>query len=128
MSNVSLSFKAYVVHLILSKKPEEALRLLGKHYRVDIPKLRVGMPKGHRKKSACYSSRSKTIYVSSCERLYDPHVILHEFYHHLRTFTNRHGGIEKNADRFAEGYVEAYRELERLSKKRSRPTTRCSSE
>jgi len=127
MSRIDLPFKAYVVYLIRCKKPENALRLLGRHYRVAVPKLKVGMPKGHRKKSACYSSQRETIYVSNRENLYNPRVILHEFYHHLRLTTDGHGGVERNADEFARGYVEAYAEIERSFKEWTN-VTRYSSE
>jgi len=103
--------KAKVVHLILDRRPEDALELLCRRYRVEKPKLRVGLPKGHRKSLGCYVTKKKTIYVSDKESLYNPYVILHEFYHHLRTINGRHKGTEKYANRFAEEYIEAYRKV-----------------
>lgn len=112
LSSISVSdllFKAKVVNLILSKDTEKALELLGQHYRVMKPKLRVGMPKRHSRKVACYVAKKRTIHVSGREILNNPRVILHEFYHHLRNFTDAQKGIEKYADRFAANYLEAYR-------------------
>jgi hypothetical protein len=103
-----LEFKAKVVHLILSGKTENALEILSKFYNVSVPKLKVGLPKGHVKKAACYVEKTKTIHVSNSDALHNPFVILHEFYHHLRTVKNFHGGIEKNADRFAKDYLYSY--------------------
>lgn len=102
-------FKAKIVNLILSKDTEQALDLLSRHYKVAEPTLKVGMPKRHSKNPACYVSTQRTIHVSSRDMLNNPHVILHEFYHHLRNLTDAQKGIEKYADKFAEDYLEAYK-------------------
>ena len=102
-------FKAKIVQLIVSKKPEDALKALSHYYKVKTPELKVGMPKRHRKNVGCYVSKNKTIYVSNSDNLYNPYVILHEFYHHLRTHNMKHKGTEKHAERFAKDYIEAYR-------------------
>ncbi len=112
MSNVltaDLLFKAKVVSLILSKDTEKALEMLSQHHRVAEPNLKVGMPKRHSKKLACYVAKKRTIHVSDRETLHNPRVILHEFYHHLRNFTDAQRGIEKYAEKFAESYLEAYK-------------------
>ena len=109
MLTADSSFRAKVVDLILSTDTEEALQMLSRHYNVVKPNLKVGIPKRHSKKLACYLAGKQTIYVSRREILCNPHVILHEFYHHLRNFTDAHGGIEKYAQRFAENYLQAYR-------------------
>ena len=83
--------------------------MLSQHYKVVKPKLKVGMPKRYSKNPACYVAKNRTIHVSRSEILWNPHVILHEFYHHLRRETDAHGGIEKYADKFAKNYLEAYR-------------------
>jgi hypothetical protein len=101
-------FKAKVVRLVLSKDTEEAVELASQHYRIAKPKLRVGMPKRHSKKLACYVANNRTIYVFKREFLCNPHVILHEFYHHLRNSTSTQKGLEKHADRFAEDFLKAY--------------------
>src|SRR3990172_227062 len=78
--------KSLIVQLIISQKTEEALILLAKHYRVAVPQLKVGLPKGHKKKIyGCYTSKNQTISVLSSDFLGNAFVILHEFYHHLRS-------------------------------------------
>jgi hypothetical protein len=109
MLNADVLFRAKVVYLILSKDTEEALEMLSQHYKVVKPKLEVGMPKRYSKNPACYVAKNRTIHVSRREILWNPHLILHEFYHHLRRVTDAQGGIEKYADKFAQSYLEAYR-------------------
>jgi hypothetical protein len=104
-------FKATIVWLILNGKTEKALHLLAEKYSVKAPNLEVGLPKRHKKRSlGCYNGKNKTISVLDSEVLKNPFVILHEFYHHLRTNVEaKHRGTEKYADEFAEGFVQAYR-------------------
>ena len=52
--NFEQLFKTKIVHLILSKKPEDALKALSQYYNIIAPELQVGMPKGHRKNVGCY--------------------------------------------------------------------------
>jgi len=108
MLTADLVFRAKVVYLILSKDTDEAFELLSKNYNVAKPNLKVGMPKRYSKNPGCYVAKSRTIHVSCRENLWNPQVILHEFYHHLRNVTDAHGGIEKYADKFAANYLEAY--------------------
>lgn len=104
-------FKAGIVWLILNGKTEQALALLAKHYGVKVPKVEVGLPKGRKKIAlGCYSAKNKTITVMNSDTLKEPFVILHEFYHHLRTTVDaKHQGTEKYADDFAMGFVHAYK-------------------
>jgi hypothetical protein len=69
------------------------------------------MPKRYSKNPACYASRNRTIHVSCRENLWNPQVILHEFYHHLRNVKDAQRGIEKYADKFAAYYLQAYQKL-----------------
>lgn len=108
-------FKVKVVQLILTKEVDEALEVLSRHYGVNVPCLKVGMPKRSGGKAGCYVSGTKTIHVASGEKLYDPFLILHEFYHHLRMQGGKHRGTEKYANRFAEEYVAAYQTAGRYS-------------
>lgn len=103
-----MRFKAGIVQLILMNQPERALVLLSKFYQVDVPKLTVGLVKGRSKAAGVYVSRRKTIYVSNSDVLFNPAVILHEFYHHLRTRSGEHRGTEKHADLFVQEYLDAY--------------------
>ncbi len=102
--------KAAVVALILDSKPEEAIALLSKWYRVSQPKLGVGVFEGKTKGvAAVYSQSTRKILAARREFLYDPFVIVHEFYHHLRSTGGKHRGTEKQADRFALDFIDSYR-------------------
>jgi len=101
-------FKARIVHLILNKETETALELLSKHYKVSTPKLKMGMPKRDTNYPACYVAKTATIHFANSDNLYNPFIILHEFYHHLRTTGMTHRGTEKNADNFAKEYIIKY--------------------
>jgi Mlc titration factor MtfA (ptsG expression regulator) len=111
MLKADFPFKARIVYLILSKKPDEALERLSEYYNVQVPKVKIGMPKGHVKNRGCYVVEKKTIYFSNYDSSYNPYVVLHEFYHHLRTKSGKHKGTEKLADAFAKGFLEAYKDL-----------------
>ena len=104
-------FKPLIVWLILNKRTEEALRLLAENYKMDTPKLSVGLPKRHRKNVfGCYTPKDETISVLNSDVLGNPFVILHEFYHHMRTsIDKKHKGTEKNADRFANEFIQKYK-------------------
>ncbi len=107
-------FRAKVVALILSKEPEEALELLSRFYEIEAPELKVGMPKRHGKNPACYTAKDRTIHVANRENLHNPFLILHEFYHHLRTHVKEHRGTEGYADKFARDFIEAYDAVDAL--------------
>lgn len=102
------SFNAHVVKLILDGDVEGALNLLCRHYGVDSVRIMVGTVKRHRGAAACYVGKNQAIYVSRRENLRNPHVILHEFYHHLRSLGGRHRGTERHADEFARSYVDSF--------------------
>jgi len=102
-------FKAIIVNMILDSQPEAALEALSRRYRVDTPRLGVGVFKRHSKGvRAVYAPDRKEILAAKREFLYDPFVILHEFYHHIRSVGGKHRGTEKNADRFAVEYIRAF--------------------
>ncbi len=105
------NLKPSIVQLILNKKTEEAIELLAQTYRVDTPKLKVGLPKGHTKNAyGTYSPKNQTISVRDSDVFGNPFVILHEFYHHLRcrSVDRLHRGTEKNANRFALDFLQEY--------------------
>jgi len=105
------NFKAMVVWLIISGKPEEALELLAKNYKVKVPSLKVGLPKGHKITAfGCYTLKIQTISVLNSEVMQNPFVILHEFYHHLRSKSvdGIHKGTERGADKFALNFIAEY--------------------
>ena len=109
MSVDIVKFKTSVVKLILDGKPENALRMLADYYRVSVPRIKVGLPKGHRKNVlGCYTARDRTISVLNSDVLMNPFVVLHEFYHHLRTRVDKvHRGTEENAMEFAKNFIES---------------------
>jgi len=104
-------FEVLVVWLILNGKVEKALERLAEHYSVDVPKIEVGLPKGRKKKTlGCYNAKKGTISVLNSDTLKEPFIILHEFYHHLRTaLDTKHKGTEKYADEFAKDFIQAYK-------------------
>lgn len=108
---MNAKFKALIVWHILNGKAENALKLLAKYYNVDVPKIKIGLPKRHKRKTfGCYSAEKKTIFVLNNNILKEPFIILHEFYHHLRTTSDRkHKGTEKYADKFAKEFIQAYK-------------------
>jgi hypothetical protein len=55
----------------------------------------------------------KTISVLNSDTMGNPFVILHEFYHHMRTsvLDKKHRGTEKYANEFAREFIAAYRSL-----------------
>lgn len=109
-------FKPLIVWLILNGKTEEALALLAKNYGVNNPKLKIGLPKGHKKNVfGCYTSKDGTISVLNSDAIGNPFVILHEFYHHMRTHSvdKQHKGTEKNANKFATEFLREYEAAKR---------------
>jgi hypothetical protein len=42
---------------------------------------------------------------------YNPFVVLHEFYHHIRTKGGIHRGSDKNANKYAKSFLEAYNRI-----------------
>ena len=108
---LELKFKPLIVWLILNKRTEEALTLLAKNYKVNTPKLKIGLPKGHKKNIfGCYTPKDGTISVLNSDTIGNPFVILHEFYHHMRTaIDKKQKGTEKNADRFANEFIQEYK-------------------
>jgi len=97
-----------VVQRILEGKPEQALRLLSNYYGVVAPDLRVGTVKRHRRVLGCYLPNEERIYLSKSEYLSNPFIILHEFYHHLRTSSGKKRQAEKRADQFANTFIEDF--------------------
>ena len=102
--------KASIVELILSGEVNIALNLLSKKHNVEKPKLKVGLPKGCKtKRLGCYNTKQATITVYNRDGLTNPYLILHEFYHHIRTNINKkHLGTEKYANKFAQEYLLEY--------------------
>ncbi len=107
MSSDDLCVRAEAARLVLEGKAEEAVEMLSRYYGIRSPRLRVGLPRGCKRALGCYDARHRVIYVRSREEYFNPYVVLHEFYHHLRSFLGRHRGTEDRADRYAAEAVEA---------------------
>jgi len=98
--------KTQVVRLIREGRPEDALAILAEEYGVKPPKLMVGTVKGRRRAVGCYVAKEGAIYLSNAEMTFNPYVVLHEFYHHLRSIEGKFSGSEKHAERFAREVLE----------------------
>jgi hypothetical protein len=100
---------AGIVQKILNKDTERALLDLSDFYKIRPPEIVVGTIKGKRKTVyAVYVQNENKIYAMNSDIFYNPFVILHEFYHHLRSRGGIHRGSEKNANKYAKRFVEAY--------------------
>jgi hypothetical protein len=113
------NFKQIIVQLILNGRTEEALSTLSNNYKVNTPNLKVGLPKKHKIKAyGCYTAKTETIHVLNSDILVNPFVILHEFYHHIRSkgVDKMHRGTEANADKFALEFITQYQAALRKAK------------
>ena len=113
--------KAKIVALILDKKTELALEKLSELYNVDAPEIVVGtIKKKRRTVYAVYVVQEKKIYVLNSDIFYNPFIILHEYYHHIRSKFGVHRGSEKHADMYAQEFIESYmRIVEKLNKNKT---------
>lgn len=101
--------KTRIVFMILNKKTEEALQLLSTLYNTAPPIVGVGTVKGKRKTVyAVYVQKEGKIYATNSEIFYNPFIMLHEFYHHIRTKAGVHRGTERNANMYAKSFIDAY--------------------
>lgn len=101
--------RAKIVHLILNRETEEALQNLSKFYHIAPPEIVVGTVKGKRKTVyAIYVPKESKIYAMNSDVFYNPFVVLHEFYHHLRARVDIHGGSEKHANMYAKSFIDSY--------------------
>lgn len=104
--------KAKVVQMIIDKKTEEALHSLSTHYKVNPPQIVVGTIKGKRRTVyAVYVQRERKIYCINSDIFYNPFIVIHEFYHHIRTTGGIHKGSEKYANSYAKGFIESYNKI-----------------
>ncbi|MDE1841065.1 MAG: hypothetical protein KGI09_04200 [Thaumarchaeota archaeon] len=121
MSDIDDLTKAEIVALILDKKTEQALDWLSKLYKVDVPQIVVGtIKKKRRTVYAVYVVQEKKIYASSSEIFYNPFVVLHEYYHHIRSKLGTHRGSEKHANMYAQQFIDSYMSIvEKLNRNKS---------
>ena len=104
--------KTKIVHMILNKKTEEALQQLSRFYNKTPPDIVVGTIKGKRKTVyAVYVQKESKIYATTSDIFYNPFIVLHEFYHHIRIKGGIHRGSEKNANMYAKSFIDAYNRI-----------------
>jgi hypothetical protein len=104
--------KAKIVYMILNRKTEEALQSLSKFYNIIPPEIVVGTIKGKRRSVyAVYVQKEGKIYAINSDIFYNPFVVLHEFYHHIRTKGGIHRGSEKHANTYAKDFIDAYMKI-----------------
>jgi hypothetical protein len=104
--------KAKVVYLILNRKTEEALQKLSRFYNITPPEIVVGTIKGKRRTVyAVYVQRERRIYATNSDIFYNPFIVLHEFYHHVRTKGGVHRGSEIHANTYAKSFIDSYNKL-----------------
>jgi hypothetical protein len=112
--NISLDdiTKAKIVHMILNRNTEDALQKLSKFYNVTPPEIVVGTIKGKRKTVyAVYVQKERRIYVINSDIFYNPFIVLHEFYHHIRTRAGVHRGSERHANMYAKSFIDSYKKI-----------------
>ena len=102
--------KAQIVRMILDKQTEKALEKLSEFYHVIPPEIVVGTIKGKRRTVyALYVPKEQKIYALNSDIFFNPFVILHEYYHHIRSKLGIHRGSERNANKFAQEFIDAYK-------------------
>ena len=102
--------KAQIVRMILEKQTEKALERLSEFYHVTTPQIVVGTIKGKRRTVyALYIPKEGRIYALNSDIFFNPFVILHEYYHHIRSKLGIHRGSERNANKFAQEFIDAYK-------------------
>ena len=104
--------RAKIVYMILNKKTEEALQKLSDFYHISPPEIVVGTIKGKRRTVyAVYVQKERRIYALDSDIFYHPFIVLHEFYHHLRTRGGMHRGSEKYANIYAQDFIDSYNKI-----------------
>src|ERR671939_2171507 len=104
--------KAKIVYMVLNKRTEEALEYLSDLYNTITPEIVVGTVQGKRKTVyAVYVQKESKIYAINSDTFYNPFVVLHEFYHHIRTKAGVHRGSEKNANTYAKSFIDSYNKV-----------------
>ncbi|MGB9004081.1 MAG: hypothetical protein WCC52_09785 [Nitrosotalea sp.] len=104
--------RAKIVQMILDGTTEGALGKLSEFYRVETPKIAVGTVKGKRRTVyAVYVPSEKKIYALNSDIFCNPFVILHEYYHHIRSKLGIHKGSERHANMYAKDFIDSYNKI-----------------
>ena len=116
MAELDNMTKAQIVRLILEKQTEMALEKLSEFYHVITPQIVVGTIKGKRRTVyALYIPKEQKIYALNSDIFFNPFVVLHEYYHHIRSKLGVHRGSERNANKFAQEFIDAYKKSIEMS-------------
>ncbi|MBI3639238.1 MAG: hypothetical protein HY223_02885 [Thaumarchaeota archaeon] len=108
--------KVQIVRMILEKQTEKALEKLSEFYHVTPPQIVVGTIKGKRRTVyALYIPKERKIYAINSDIFFNPFVVLHEYYHHIRSKLGVHRGSERNANKFAQEFIDAYKKSAEMS-------------
>jgi hypothetical protein len=108
--------KAQIVRMVLEKQTEKALEKLSEFYHVAPPQIVVGTIKGKRRTVyALYIPKERKIYAINSDIFFNPFVVLHEYYHHIRSKLGVHRGSERNANKFAQEFIDAYKKSVEVS-------------
>jgi hypothetical protein len=118
MTDIDELTKAQIVKMILEKHTEKALERLSEFYHVTPPQIVVGTIKGKRRTVyALYIPKERKIYALNSEIFFNPFVVLHEYYHHIRSKLGVHRGSERNANKFAQEFIDAYKKIIEIADK-----------
>jgi hypothetical protein len=112
MSDLDDMTKAKIVQMILDGKAERALEKLSDFYHVEAPRIAVGtIKKKRRTVYAVYAVQEKKIYTLNSDIFYNPFVIIHEYYHHIRSKLGTHKGSERHANTYAQKFIDSYNRI-----------------
>ena len=104
--------KTKIVQMILDGKTENALEKLSEFYHVETPRIVVGtIKKKRRTVYAVYVVQEKKIYALNSDIFYNPFVIIHEYYHHIRSKLGTHKGSERHANMYAQEFIDSYTKI-----------------
>ena len=81
--------------------------------------IRVGTVKGHRKAGMVYHQSNKNIYASNRKVLYNPMIILHEYYNYIQSELYGKRESEKYVNKLTKDVIASLMKLLRI---RERPT------
>ena len=80
--------------------------------KVTPPEITVGTIKGKRRTVyAVYVQRESKIYYINSDIFYNPFIVLHELYNHIRTKGGIHKGSEKYANIYAKSFIDSYKKI-----------------
>ena len=58
-----------------------------------------------------YVQKKRINQLINSDTIYNPFIVLHEFYHHIRTRAGVHRGSEKHANMYAKSFIDSYKKI-----------------